>query len=313
MNKKTSPILTVLIPVYNAAKTVADTIDSILSIKKPNLTELIIVNDGSTDDSLEAINKYKNHDNVVIIDKQNGGHGSTVNIALEVAKGKYFRILDSDDLFNVKKLDEFIEYLQDSDSDIIFSDYIEKNTNNTKIIPWSTQSKKSHVFDQLIKGSAGVMLPFVTIKTELIKDIRLTENAYYDDQEYDFWCLLRPKTASYFNEPIYIYNVGNEGQSISAQNMTKHSKEHETICLNLIELLKKNENKLSSIRKEQLKNRIIGLCFLQYEIIIKNKKSRKEFLEFDKKLKKYPEFYHDKGVAGKRMLIHRLTRGMLIR
>ena len=126
-------ILTIVITAYNSAKTIKAAVDSIKHTECFGKIEVIIVNDGSTDNSQAVIEKIaKGVTNIVVINQDNRGHGGAVNSGISRAHGKYFRVLDGDDAMNGKNLDLLIKELENENSDIIFSNYFEKNK-QTKI------------------------------------------------------------------------------------------------------------------------------------------------------------------------------------
>ena len=100
-------LLSISIAAYNAEKTLEKAVLSCIVEDKEMLEKLdiIIVNDGSEDGTYQIskmlMSKYNN---VRIIDKPNGGYGSTVNAAIEIALGKYFKLLDSDDWYDTDNL-----------------------------------------------------------------------------------------------------------------------------------------------------------------------------------------------------------------
>ena len=91
--------LTILIPVYNTEKYIKRCLDSLLVPEVLDDIEIIVVSDGSKDHSAEIVREYVERypDTIILIDKENGGHGSTINAGIAAATGKYFRVLDSDD------------------------------------------------------------------------------------------------------------------------------------------------------------------------------------------------------------------------
>ena len=113
-------------------------VDSLLAVEVLDDIEIIIVNDGSKDATLSIANQYKAQypNSVVVIDKPNGHYGSTVNAALKVAAGKYFRILDADDWFNTEALIVFVNKLKEIDVDCVYTNFTEYNElkNKTKHI-----------------------------------------------------------------------------------------------------------------------------------------------------------------------------------
>ncbi len=117
------PLLSIIVPVYNSGKYLDNCIQSIRDQTYKDF-ELIIVNDGSTDDSLEIINKHKEHDHrIVVIDNKtpSGNPGKPRNQALDVASGLYIGFVDSDDWINTDFFERLISKALSENSDIVFS------------------------------------------------------------------------------------------------------------------------------------------------------------------------------------------------
>lgn len=111
----TKPLVSVVIPVYNAGEFLAASIESILNQTYQNF-EFIIINDASTDNSLKIINKYKKHHQkikVISLKKNlNCGGDLCANKGLKKAKGKYVARMDADDVAHPKRLETQIEFLE---------------------------------------------------------------------------------------------------------------------------------------------------------------------------------------------------------
>ena len=108
-------IVSVVVPAFNTSsslpKTVASLREQTLSRDK---LEIILVNDGSTDNTLEACHQLAaDTDNIVIIDKPNGGVGSARNAGIEAARGKYIAFLDSDDTLLPETLEAAVEFFDE--------------------------------------------------------------------------------------------------------------------------------------------------------------------------------------------------------
>lgn len=122
----------VLIPVYNAAETIGDTIDSIL-----NQTELpyevCIVDDGSTDDTETIVRKYAHEDSKIlwkIVQKDNGGLGSARNAGLDVMRSDYVAFLDADDRWIPQKMEHVRKFIEaNPDLDLLYHPIWEWNAN----------------------------------------------------------------------------------------------------------------------------------------------------------------------------------------
>lgn len=117
-NYSTSKV-SVVVPVYNSAEYLPQCLESIINQSYKNI-EIICVNDGSKDNSLDILMEYKNKDpRIVVIDKPNGGVSSARNAGLKAATGKYVQFIDSDDLINVEALKNLFEEAETFNADIV--------------------------------------------------------------------------------------------------------------------------------------------------------------------------------------------------
>lgn len=106
------PLVSVIMPAYNAEEYIGEAIASILSQTYEKL-ELIIVEDCSTDDTIEQIKKYRNDNRIVVIKNQiNKGISYSTNAGIELAKGKYIALLDDDDMAAVNRIELQVAYLE---------------------------------------------------------------------------------------------------------------------------------------------------------------------------------------------------------
>ena len=330
-NIKKNPILTITIPSYNVAKYVKGGVKTLLRSKYADDLEIIIVNDGSKDNTVERCNEllkdYKGNKPIIrVIDKENGGHGSTINKGIELATGKYFRLMDGDDYYITSNLDKLIEYLKKSDSDIVLTNYIEDFSitgvyNPCRFYP-NLVPEVVYNLDEMYYGgneygfiTYGPLLPTSTYKTEVLKNanFKIDEKCFYVDMEYNLIGYMNSKTVTYYPLDIYNYYLGRPGQSISKEAYKRNILHHEKVCLRLVDEFTKNENKLSESKKAYLKDCIIDpMCRRQYELTLELFKNKEHFVTFDKQLKKYPEFYNNIEIAAKRVKFHRSTGGNLI-
>src|ERR1700730_4939461 len=106
------PLISVLIPCYNASHFVGETLESVFRQSWPNL-EVVVVNDGSTDDSADVIRRFA-RPNLVFLDQNNLGAAASRNAAFEASRGNYVQFLDADDLLSQDKLALQMERLQDA-------------------------------------------------------------------------------------------------------------------------------------------------------------------------------------------------------
>lgn len=328
---KKEPILTIVIPSYNVSKYIKGGVKSLLRSKYASDLEIIIVNDGSKDDTVkksrELLKEYKGKNPIIkIIDKENGGHGSTINKGIELATGKYFRLMDGDDYYLTGNLDKLIEKLKVEDSDIVLTNYVEDFAitavyNPTKFYPNLVPGVQYNLDEMYYNGNEygfivfGPLLPTSTYKTSVLKNanFKIDEHCFYVDMEYNLIGYMNAKTVSYYPLNIYNYYLGRQGQSISRESYKRNILHHEKVCLRLVDYFTEHEKELSPSKKAYLNNCIIiPMCKRQYELSTELFKDNEHFISFDNKLKKYKEFYYNNAIAGRRIKMHRKTRGHLI-
>ena len=101
-------VLTIVIPSYNMENYLEKCCDSLLLSENMDKIEVLIINDGSKDRTSQIAHEYENNYPMVfrVIDKENGNYGSCINVGLNVDKGKYIKILDADDRFDVSYFKE---------------------------------------------------------------------------------------------------------------------------------------------------------------------------------------------------------------
>ena len=323
--------MSIVIPSYNVGKYIKGGVKSLLRSKYASDLEIIIVNDGSKDDTVaksnELLSNYRGKNPIIkIIDKENGGHGSTINKGIEIATGKYFRLMDGDDYYITENLDKLLEKLKDEDSDIVLTNYIEDFAvtavyNPTKFYPNLVPGVQYNLDEMYYNGNEygfimfGPLLPTSTYKTSILKNanFKIDEHCFYVDMEYNLVGYINAKTVSYYPFDIYNYYLGRQGQSISKESYKKNILHHEKVCLRLVDYYTEKEKELSESKKAYLNNCIIvPMCKRQYELTTEMFKNNEHFISFDRKLKKYPQFYNNTSIAGRRVKIHRLTNGHFI-
>lgn len=122
--------VSIIVPIYNAEKTIKRCIDSILNQSYKNF-ELLLINDGSKDQSLEIIKEYKDK-RIVVIDKKNEGVAKTRNLGIKKATGDYIMFIDNDDYIDSDYVDTYVNEIINSKSDLVIGGY--RRVNNKKKI-----------------------------------------------------------------------------------------------------------------------------------------------------------------------------------
>lgn len=240
--------VSVIIPAYNAVSYVRKCLDSLLHETMDNL-EVIIINDGSTDNTLEVISEYRDKiKNYVIIDKENGGQAVARNEALKVARGKYVFFLDSDDYLVPGALSELYALAVKDDYDIAVGDKYMFYDDSDKREPFPFYADNDDVHKRFVLRQNGPLA--VLIKRDMI----LEHNwSFYENHIYEDVATI-PALALYANKILYtdidLYNyyvrIG------STMNQTEYSKKLEDIfdsIENMYSLFEK-ENKVDEYKDE---------------------------------------------------------------
>ena len=118
------PLVSVIIPIYNAEKYMNRCIDAVLNQKYKNI-EVILINDGSVDSSKKICQKYCEKDNrVICISKNNEGVSKARNAGIKIATGKYLCFIDADDWIDIEYVEEYVLCAEDRDADLVIGSYI---------------------------------------------------------------------------------------------------------------------------------------------------------------------------------------------
>lgn len=142
-------LISIIVPIYNKENTLKKCVDSLVAQTYKNL-EIILVDDGSVDNSLAIATKYTNIDErIKVLKKNNGGVCSARNLALEIVAGRYITFVDSDDWIGDNFLESMYSVAQKSNADIVFSKFIyDKVSTNEQVIKQSAESIDSIVFSK---------------------------------------------------------------------------------------------------------------------------------------------------------------------
>lgn len=180
-------LISVVIPAYNAANTITRTIDSVYNQTYRNL-EVIVVNDGSTDNTLELVTQYKESKkdiNIIIIDKTNGGVSTARNAGMKVAKGDFIALLDADDFWSFNKIERQLEIFTQYPN----IDFLGTNRNN-EYFRWFLFKK----FSKITVISAKFLLlkwffvtPTVMFKKKILNSVGDFDESQKYAEEGNYW------------------------------------------------------------------------------------------------------------------------------
>ncbi len=133
VNNSQASLVSIIIPIYNVERYLRDCIESVIKQTYKNL-EIILINDGSPDNSGNICDEYANQDaRIKVVHKNNGGLSDARNVGLDIAHGAYISFIDSDDVINEDFIRILLSMLYDSDASISMCDYTEFSTIIPKI------------------------------------------------------------------------------------------------------------------------------------------------------------------------------------
>jgi len=146
-----NPLVSIIVPVYNVEKYLRQCLDTITGQSFQDI-EILIVNDGSTDDSLKIIKEYELNDKrVKILDKENGGLSSARNSALDIARGDYIAFIDSDDWVDLSMIEVLYKKALDSGADVVLYDcYAYHEDTDILVECWASVYVKNKEYTNLL-------------------------------------------------------------------------------------------------------------------------------------------------------------------
>lgn len=299
-------ILTIVVPVYNTEKYIKRCLDSLDNKEINSDIEVLIVSDGSKDNSINIAREYqkRNSETFKIIEKENGGHGSTINKGLELATGKYFRVLDSDDWVDNVDFVKLVKELKKIDSDIVVTNYSKEfiyEGKSEKLIYGGLEKNKIYNFDDFdlkkLDGEYFVMATS-TYKTEILRksNLKLMEKTFYVDMQYNVVPISYINNFIYLDLDVYRYFIGRKDQSVNTSSFVRNHLNHDKVVKYLIDYYVSKEKDLSKNKKEYIEIILKYILFTHYSIYCvyfnKKKDGYKFAKDFDKYLlKKSPKLY----------------------
>lgn len=224
------PLLSVVIPIYNVENYLAQTLDSVIhqSLDFTTNTELILVNDGSPDNSEEICLRYKEWfpDNIVYIKQKNAGVSAARNTGLKKARGTYVHFMDSDDVISKNFYKESVKFLQEHANEVDFvaskikyfdakytGHYLNGKFNNTRIIDVLDEPERSvfHVPTVVFRSSAIKTMEFDT-------ELKVTEDAKFLNE-----LLHRKKKYGALTSTCLYYRKRSDGSSAISTKLSNRS------------------------------------------------------------------------------------------
>lgn len=234
------PILSVIVPVYNVERYLGECIDSIISQTFKNI-EIIIVNDGSKDSSLEIAHRYERNDRRIrVISQFNQGLPAARNAGLQIARGEYVAFVDSDDIIDTAMYEKLITIIKSYQTDLVVCGYMRFDKINSTI-GWQYSEDVIILNKENICEFFGYSIGSVCnklYKNELIKKYKIefvdkdivSQEDYYFNIKY----FMHSKVIASVKEPFYHYRIRSGSITNTAHPINMMEKN-----LRLIDLIQK--------------------------------------------------------------------------
>lgn len=228
-------ILTVVVPAYNAADWMERCIDSLLAVGARDL-EVLIVDDGSTDATGAVADLYEAaHPGIVrALHKSNGGHGSTINVGIDEARGEFIKVVDSDDWVDVVAFAALLETLRDFSArgdgiDLVISNFVYEKVGRRykRAVRYRNVLPQRRIFtwDEVgkFRTSQFLMMHSLVYRTQVLRDcgLRLPEHTFYVDNLYVYEPLVHVRSMYYLDVDLYRYFIGRPDQSVNEAVMIR--------------------------------------------------------------------------------------------
>ena len=271
--------ISVVFPVFNVEKYINESLDSIVNQSLKDI-EIICIDDGSTDNSLEILKEYASKDErIKIISQKNKGAGAARNVGLNHATGKYVYFMDGDDILNLNALEKVYGVAESKDLDLVIfklinfddgsnnkytSDYYEMKFLKDKVnnVVFNYKDVMSHVF------SIAVSPPGKLFKRDVISDIRFPEGVIYEDNVFFTEVLFNCERIFFIDE--HLYNRRIRSDSVSDTGSLRYA--DAIFCLNnLIELTKK-KGLFDTAFKRNLYNKKLNNLYYRLTLVDDNLK-----------------------------------------
>lgn len=209
--------ISVIIPVYNEEDYLNECLDSIVNQSLEDI-EIICVDDGSTDNSLNILKSYESDNRIKIIPKENSGLGASRNVALDIAQGEYIVFMDSDDYLNLNALEALYDLAESKSLDCIiykianFNDRTRKESHTDYFdMSFLRDRVGDNVFDwSYVKDclfQISVTSPSKLFKRQMIENIRFPEGLLFEDTLFFIKVLFNAQRMYFLDEYLYYRRI----------------------------------------------------------------------------------------------------------
>lgn len=315
--RRVGKLLTVSVAAYHVEEYLAECLDSFADPDLADSLEVLVINDGAGEGISAIARRYESDypDIFRLIDKENGGHGSTVNRGIREAAGTYFKTVDGDDKVYPDGLRMLVEYLRTAEDDLVvtdfehFDDVTGRTMQEMKIDFAGKEYLRQYSFDE-ISGKVYVNMHAATFRTDILRHMgrQLDEHCFYVDAEYMLYPVPLVETVVFLETPVYRYRLGREEQSMDIHNMQRNQSHHEKVLAHLLDFYAGKMQELSDAKRDYLAKGVAKIAVSQIKIYLSyppKRQWKEKIREMEECLKNdYPAVYHSVANRAVRVLRH---------
>lgn len=224
------PKISVVIPVYNVEKYIRQCLDSAINQTLEDI-EIICVDDGSTDSCPQILDEYAAKDTrIKVIHKKNSGYGHSMNVGMDAATGKYFAILESDDIIHLKMYEELYEIAERYQVDIVKADFCRFKINDGVMVCEQAKIAKPHLYNRVLNADRDaqsiIMDASLYTWSGIYKRSFLYENgirhnetpgASYQDNGFWFQTMASAQSVYFVDRSYYMLRRDNPNSSVMSR------------------------------------------------------------------------------------------------
>ncbi|MDU1411763.1 MAG: glycosyltransferase family 2 protein [Clostridium sp.] len=270
-------IITYVVPCYNSSAYMDKCIGTLLQSGKEEDIEILLINDGSSDNTGKIADSYKEkYPNIVnVIHQENGGHGEGVNQGIRNANGLYMKVVDSDDWIDVESGKKIILKIKEmigtgENVDMYICNYVYEHVadGKSKVMDYKNILPENKIFQWKDTKSFGysryLLMHSLIYKTEVLRKsgLELPKHTFYVDNMFAYIPFPYVETMYYMNLDLYRYFIGREDQSVNEAVMVKRVDQQLRVTYLMakshnLELIKKKDKKLSVYMKKYLSMMVV--------------------------------------------------------
>ena len=210
-------LISVIVPIYNTEKYLVECVESIREQTYSNI-EIILVDDGSTDASIEICDEFSKKDSRVrVFHKENEGSAVAKNFGIQQSKGEYIILVDSDDIVSDKMIEVLYTHIKEKNADIAIGNYYIYDESDKNFYFYVTDKDFSveelaiqeimnrQAGDWRFNSSAFILPTFKLIKKELFKEVQFSNGRRFDDEATMHRFYLLASKIVFINDNVYLY------------------------------------------------------------------------------------------------------------